>query len=189
MITALQCPQCMAPLTPSSKRCDYCQTEVFVSSIAYLSTKDANTVSRYLSSYQEMLNDNPRNLEANIGIGLCFMIRGIYDQAKKYFAIAIQIDLSCSHGYYYRTLCEIANIPYERLSLKIMGDVLKYLKLAYDITPEPHISYLISKIVERFYIANYLRAPKIVRDIEFSGQDLSLINESELSKINDLVKF
>lgn len=189
MITALQCPQCMAPMSPNSKKCDYCQTEIFVNSIAYLSTKDANTVSRYLSSYQEMLNDNPRNLEANIGIGLCFMIREIYDQAKKYFAIAIQIDLSCAHGYYYRTLCEIANLPYERLNIKIMGNVLKYLKLAYDISPENHFAYLICKIVDRFYTSNYLRAPKIVRDIYSNGVALESINESELSKINDLVKF
>ena len=189
MIATLQCPQCMAPLSSNSKKCDYCQTEVFVSSIAYLSTKDANTVSRYLSSYQAMLNDNPHNLEANIGIGLCFMIRGIHDQAKKYFAIAIQIDLSCSHAYYYRTLCEIANLPYERLDIKIISEVLKYLKLAYDISPEPHFAYLICKIVTRFYIANYLRSPKLVRDIYSAGVILESINDSELSKLNDLVKF
>lgn len=189
MITALQCPQCMAPLNPNSKKCDYCGSEIFVSSIAYLSTKDANTVSRYLSSYQEMLNDNPRNLEANMGIGLCFMIRGINDQAKKYFATAIQIDISCAHGYYYRTLCEIADLPYERLDIKVMCEALKYLKLAYDINPEPHIAYLINKIVERFYISNYLRAPKAVRDIYVNTVDESLINENELLKIKDLVKF
>lgn len=189
MSTALQCPQCMAPLNANSKKCDYCQTEIFVSSVAYLSTKDANTVSRYLSAYQEMLDDNPRNLEANVGIGVCFMIRGIHTEAKKYFSVALQINLSCANAYYYRTVCDVADIPYERLDIKIISEALKYLKLAYDISPEPHIAYFICKIIDKFYIANYLRAPKLVRDVYNLKISQEQINESELSKINDLVKF
>lgn len=189
MSVALQCPQCSAPLNANTKKCEYCQSEVFVNSIAYLSTKDNGVVSRYLSTYQEMLNQNPQNLEANMGIGLCFMMRGIYDQARKYFGIAIQIDLSCAHGYYYRTLCDLSDLPYERLDIKIMTEKLKYLKLAYDINPEPHIAYLICKIVQRFFIANYLRAPRSVRELYAQSTSLENINESELSKINDLVKF
>lgn len=189
MSVALQCPQCLAPISANTKKCDYCQSEVFVSSIAYLSTKDSGVVSRYLSTYQELLNENPQNLEANIGIGLCFMIRGIYEQAKKYFSVAIKIDLSCAYGYYYITLCDLSDLPYERLDIKIMNEKLKYLKLAYDINPEPHILYLICKIVERFFIANYLRAPKTVRSIYVPNFAVESVNNSELSKINDLVKF
>jgi len=43
--------------------------------------------------------------------------------------------------------------------------------------------------VNKFYLDNYLRIPKIVRDVYNSELDLSTISESELSKINDLIKF
>lgn len=186
---ALQCPQCMAPLNPNSKVCEYCQSEIFVSSIAYLSTKDNSTVSRYLSVYQDMLNENPRNIEANMGIGVCFLIRGLYKESIKYFTTVNQIDLSCAHAYYYRVLCEISDLPYEKLDIKIILEQLKYLKLAYDIDHQIHFVFLIQKIVNRFFIANYLRAPLIVRDVHILNIDKSSINENELSKINDLLKF
>lgn len=189
MSVAFQCPQCQAPISANTKKCEYCQSEIFVSSVAYLSTKDSGVISRYLSSYQTLLNENPRNLEANVGVGVCFLIRGLYQEAQPYFVMATNIDLSCSHGYYYRTLCDIAELPYERLDIKIMLEKLKYLKLAYDIDTQPHFAFLIKKIVNKFYLDNYLRVPKIVRDVYNSELDLSTISESELSKINDLIKF
>lgn len=189
MSTALQCPQCQAPISANIKKCEYCQSEIFVSSVAYLSNKDNGVISRYLASYQSLLNENPRNLEANVGVGVCFLIRGLIQEAQPYFLMATSIDLSCAHGYYYRVLCDIAELPYERFDIKIMLEKLKYLKLAYDIDSQPHFLFLIKKIVDKFYIENCLRSPKIVRDVYSTELDLKNISESELSKITDLVKF
>jgi len=88
MSVALQCPQCQAPISANTKKCEYCQSEIFVNSVAYLSTKDSGVISRYLSSYQTLLNENPRNLEANVGVGVCFLIRGLYQEAQPYFVMA-----------------------------------------------------------------------------------------------------
>ena len=47
-----ECPQCGASVSPSEKKCEYCKSEFFITSIAYLSSFDNSAIQKYIKHYK-----------------------------------------------------------------------------------------------------------------------------------------
>lgn len=176
MTAPLQCPQCLAPLTNTSKVCDYCGTKIFVDSIAYLSNLDSSVIQKYIKTYKDKLNDDPTNIEGLMGIGLCYLILKMYPLSKSSFEKVINSHPDVAKAYYYYSLAMIAERRVKSIPSKEMKTIESYLSTAYTIDSEFKLTLLLLHIIQvDYYLANGLMLKGVFKN-DFS----SLINYEEL---------
>ncbi len=185
----LQCPQCLAPITNATKTCDYCGSKIFVDSIAYLSNLDATKIQLYLKTYKEKINQDSNNIEALIGIGLCYLILKMYSLAQSSFEKVINLHPDLAKVYYYYSLSLIAERRIKSIPSKEMKIIEAYLSTAYNIDPDFKLNLLLLRIIQvDYYMANGLMLKGIFQNDFSKLIDYNEIDSLEIDRLKSAVK-
>lgn len=189
MITALQCPQCMAPMSPNSKKCDYCGSKVFVDSIAYISNLDYSVIQKYIKIYKDKLSDDPTNIEGLMGIGMCYLVLRMYPLSKLSFEKVITTHPDIAKAYYYYSLAMIAERSVKSIPSKEMKIIESYLSAAYAIDPEFKLTLLLLHIIQvDYYLANGLMLKGIFKTDFLSSIDYGELDLSDVERLKSSIK-
>jgi len=152
------CPQCGAPAKLSAGRCEYCEAEFLVTSLAYLDRFDKAGINKYINHYKQLLESSPGNGELNCAMGICYLDLGLYDLASKYFAKAIDQIPDYGDAYYYRALALLKGKRPRVLTLKEIKEAEDYLSAAIQIDDsKSRYYYLWALLKHDYYIKNGLR--------------------------------
>lgn len=185
----LQCPQCLAPITSATKTCDYCDSKIFVDSIAYLSNLDATTIQLYLKTYKEKINQDSDNIEALMGIGLCYLILKMYPLAQSSFEKVINLHPDLAKVYYYYTLSLIAERRIKSIPSKEMKVIEAYLSTAYNIDPDFKLTLLLLRIIQvDYYMANGLMLKGVFQNDFSKLIDYDEIDSLEIDRLKSSIK-
>ena len=166
------CPQCGAPVKLSVNKCEYCEAEFIVISLAYLDKFDKTGINKYINHYKQLLKDNPENGELNLAMGICYLDLGVYDLATKFFSKAIEQIPDYGDAYYYYALALIKGRKPKVLTLKEVKKIEEYVNAAIQIdNTKSKYYYLWALIKYDFYIKNGLkmRPPTLEELIEESN--------------------
>lgn len=177
------CPQCGAPLKLSAKKCEYCEAEFIVTSLAYLDKFDETSINKYINHYKKLLKDNPENGELNYGMGICYLHLCLYDLAIKYFSKAIELLPDYSDTYYYYALALLKGRRPKILTFSEIKVIEEYINAAIQIdNTKAKYYYLWAIIKHDFYLMNgFKQKPPILIDVikeaRFKEFDKKSINE------------
>lgn len=156
-IKVLICPQCGAPVKMRSNKCEYCEAEFIVTSLAYLDKFDKAGINKYVNHYKQLLKDNPDDGELNCAMGICYLDLGLYDMANRYFARAIEQIPDCGDSYYYYALSLLKGKRPKVLTLSEIRTIEGYLNAATQIDSTRSIYYYLWALIKHdFYIMNGL---------------------------------
>lgn len=152
------CPQCGAPVKLGAKKCEYCEAEFIVNSLAYLGKFDKTGINKYVNHYKKLLKDNPGNGELNLAMGICYLDLGLYDLATKFFSKAIEQIPDYGDAYYYYALALIKGRKPKVLTLTEIKKIEEYINAAIQIdNSRSKYYYLWALIKYDFYMKNGLR--------------------------------
>jgi len=152
------CPQCGAPIKLGLSKCEYCEAEFLVTSLAYLDKFDRTGINKYINHYKQLLKENPDDGELNCAMGICYLDLGLYDLATKYFAKAVEQIPDYGDSYYYYALALLKGKRPKVLSLTEIKNIEAYLNAALQIdNSKSRYYYLWALIKHDFYIKNGLR--------------------------------
>lgn len=152
------CPQCGAPAKLNINKCEYCDAEFIITSLAHLDKFDKAGINKYINNYKQLLKNDPNNGEYNCAMGICYLDLKLYDLAIKYFAIAIEQIPDNGDAYYYYALALLKGRRPKVLTLKEVQLIESYLGAAMQIdSNKSRYYYLWALIKYDFYIANGLR--------------------------------
>lgn len=172
-----ECPLCGAAAKPSDKKCNYCKSEFFVTSIAYLGNVDSGSFNKYLKYYKELISKEPQNSEGLLGLGLCFLQMGTYPLAQKYFEQLIEYSPEVSQSYYYFTLSFIRGRRLMCISLKDAKLIETYINTAIQLDDShPQYKLLLAMLKRDYFEMNGLKIqPPSVSEIlnDIQGKEMS----------------
>ena len=156
-VRVLTCPQCGATVKISASKCEYCQAEFIVTSLASLDKFDKAGTNKYVNHYKQLLKDNPDNGELNCAMGICYLDLGLYDLAIKYFAKAVEEMPDNADSYYYYALALLKGKRPKILTLAEIREIEEYLNAAIKIDDtKSKYYYLWALIKYDFYKCNGL---------------------------------
>ena len=183
-----ECSQCGAPLENAHKKCEYCGSLVFVDSIAYITNKENTAISKYISSYQKLLKDDPNSLEGNFGLGICYLKNGVYALYSIFFKKIIDIDPSNAKSYYYYSLSTIAEKGgVSKLKNSEIKEIENMFLMAINIEQDRIYRYALAVLKHNYYTRYRLKMTHPTVDELLDGLDISLIDQNEILKINQII--
>jgi len=160
----LTCPQCGAPVQKCAGRCEYCQSEFIVTSLAYLDKFDKEGTSKYVDHYKQLLKDFPDDGELCSAMGICYLSLELYDLAIRSLAKTVQEVPDNADSYYHYALALLRGKRPKLLTLAEIREVERYLNAAIKIDDTKSKYYYLWALVKHdFYRCNGLtiKAPTI----------------------------
>lgn len=127
-IIDLRCPGCGEPANTAEKNCKYCGREVIISTFSSVHRLLPQDVNQYVGAYRQALRDNPDDPVLNTSVAMCYLKLGLYDQASKSFAKAIESDFDNSESFFYAAVCLLKG---KRAFLTSLSDIKKIIDYAY----------------------------------------------------------
>ena len=112
-----RCPQCGAPASARPKKCEYCEAEFVVTSLASLGSFGKAGLQKYVAHYNEGLKAEPDNADIHQAKGICFLELGMFDFAAKSLDRAIELNPENPDTYYYRAVALVKGRKPRLLSL------------------------------------------------------------------------
>lgn len=185
----LECPQCGAASKPSDRKCLYCKSEFFISSLAYLGSFPPQGIAKYLKHYKQLISQNADDLEGTLGLGLCYLQMGTYDLAQKYFERVIALSPDLSQAYYYAALGIIRGRRLMTLSLNEVRRIESYLNTAILLDSDrPHYKVLLAMLKRDYYQTNGMRvSPPNASELLLEAAECS-VDRYEAVKLSETVK-
>ena len=160
MVSSRDCPRCGAPIENSSEQqCGYCNTELFVDSLADLGQFDPDVVKKSLAYYAGCIKENPNDAKALGGLGLCYLQMGNSPVAQRQFEQVIEIAPEVASAYYYYVLASINGRRLMTLSLSEARLFEKYLITALQMDDKPQYRLLLAMIKRDYYEVNGMKVP------------------------------
>jgi len=155
-----ECPQCGAVASPSSKKCEYCKAEFFITSIAYLSSFDSSGIKKYMQHYKSLTKTAPDDAEGQLGLGICYLQLGMFPLALKAFDNVISSVPDVAQSYYYRCLALIAGRRIKTLNLKEIREIETNLSTAIQLDENQyHFWILLAFIKHDYYLTSGMKIP------------------------------
>jgi len=184
-----ECPQCGAPLDKNSYKCKYCKSDVFISSVSYLSNYDNSQIQKYIKYYKEVINTNPNEDKGFLGLGLCYLQLSMFPLAQKNLKKSLELAPENSSVYYYYCLSVIAGQKIRILSLDTAEELIQYLNTAISMEPNNPLYVLLLALIKRdFYVANGLREPEPTHEDLLKSLKAVNINVEEVNRLKTCVK-
>lgn len=104
-VVELCCPGCGARVTTGQKECEWCHKPIVIQTFNSVYAMDVNEVNKYAKAYKSALKENPESSEINNSIAMCYLKLKMYDEALKYYKLAIEADFDNSETYFYAAIC------------------------------------------------------------------------------------
>jgi tetratricopeptide (TPR) repeat protein len=188
-LKVLECPQCGAPAAPSSRNCDFCKAEFFVTSLAYLGGLDSGGVAKYLVYYKQLVSESPQSAEGLIGLGLCYLHLGTYQLAQRCFGQAVELAPDVAPAYYYLALSTIRGRRLMTLTLVEVRGIEEYLNTASQLSDDlPQAQLLLAMVKRDYYERHGMRASPPGAAELMIGVRQQRISKSELDHLRRAVK-
>jgi tetratricopeptide (TPR) repeat protein len=179
-----ECPQCGSPAKTSQRRCEYCKAEFVITNLAYLGTVSPQGVQKYLQYYRRMIQTEPSNAEAHLGLGLAYLQLGLFAEAKRSFATHLQISPEVPQVYYYLCLATVGGRRLAALSLREIRDLEQHLVASLQLDPNCTLSALLLCLIKHeYYDGNGLRTTPPLADQLLSQIHGATVAASELSRL------
>jgi len=157
-IQSYKCPECNAPIKLDSNKCDYCNTEFIITSLAYLVNFDREKTNKYISFYKEQLEKKPNDGIIYFALSICYLDLGLADLAKKMLTKSIEFNPESSEIYFYYAVSLIEGNKIKTLTFNRINEIEKYLSAAIKLNPEKSIYYYFYALLKHeFHLKNGFR--------------------------------
>lgn len=182
----LRCPGCGEPSSTSERICKYCGRQVIITSFNSVYEMKAQDVNKYVSTYKEVLRENPDESVINSSIGMCYLKIKLYDKALESFERAIQNNFDNSETYFYAGVCMLKGKK-AYLAPKVNIDkALEYINAALMIENRGVYSYFLAYIKYDFYERKFLRiAPDYIE--ELTTANLNNVTHEDIRQLFEIL--
>ena len=183
-----RCPQCGAPAPARPKKCEYCEAEFVVTSLASLGSFGKSGLQKYVTHYTEGLKAEPDNADIYQAKGICFLELGLFDFAAKSLGRAIELNPENPDSYYYRAIALVRGRKPRLLSLAEIKAVDENLAAASQLNTTRATCHYLRLIVRADYFERHgLRLPPpTMGELLTEAQSLPC-DPQELQKLLSLV--
>ena len=187
-VKVLECPNCGAPVELSDKRCEYCNSRIFVNKFSELEQLDPDQITRYIEQYETFNQENPQNTEGPLSLGLCYLSIGSYSLAQKCFKQVLKASPS-PPVYYFCALSTIGGRRLMTLSLSEVRRLEEYLNTARQFDTEtPQYRLLLAMLKRDYYETNGLKVRPPNATELLSGLVGETIDEDEVDYLRRCVR-
>lgn len=185
-VSVINCPQCGAPASGSSKQCEFCESHFIVQSLSYLAKFDKQKINKYVSCYKDNLKQDPGNTVLATSIGLCYLDLGVYDLAQKYLLNAVENDPESSTAYFYYSLSLCKGKKPKLLTLTEVKKIEEYLNAAIMLNDsEASYYYFLLALRHEFYLKNGIKMPSPDVNEIIGILNRLPIDQDEIVKLNE----
>lgn len=98
---SIKCPNCGAPVTATTEKCEWCRKPVIITSFNIIADMDDTTVKKYAKSYREDLKEHPNDTLLNTSVAFCFLKLNMYDDAFNAFSKTFEDNFDNSEVFFY----------------------------------------------------------------------------------------
>jgi len=158
-VEVVTCPQCGAPVKNHKNSCNYCGADILIFSLSSLDRFEREGIQKYINHYKKVLQENPSNHDANCAIGICYMDLGLYDLARRFLKIAIELSPDSGESYYYYALCLLQGKKPRILNLSEIKKIESYVRTAIELDSSQARFFVLWVIIKYDY---YLRSGMLV---------------------------
>ena len=183
-----RCPQCGAPASARPKKCEYCEAEFVVTSLASLGSFGKVGLQKYVAHYNEGLKAEPDKAEIHQAKGICFLELGMFEFAAKSLDRAIELNPENPDTYYYRAVAVVKGRKPRLLSLTELKAVDENLAAAAQLNIARATCHYLRLIVRADYFQrNGLKLPPPTMDELLAKAQSLPYDAHELQKLLALV--
>lgn len=173
-LTALQCPNCGAPIRLNRRRCDYCGSQVVVAQPAEIALPAIANAQKLAAQMRERLSLNPYDGDAYYQLGLATFTLGRYEQAENAFEQAERYLPGSGVAHYFKALAmllsrqeEILNIPDFRLHA-----IRRELETARELDPNLQVADAYLQWLEGLRLRNQEKYREAIAPLEQAAKQL-----------------
>jgi len=150
-ISSLACPSCGAPVEMKAKTCNFCRQPVIISTFNSVQNMTSGDLNKYAASYRKSLSENPNNPEINGSLGMCYLKLGLYDNATKAFAKAIEKDIDNSEIYFYAAISLLGGKKAFLIQRPVIDQIEQYINAAISLESSRGIYFYFQAYIKYDY--------------------------------------
>lgn len=155
-VTTLSCPNCGGPVSTGMKFCEYCGSEVLITSFRSVADMPLPMVGKRMQAYQKALSSDPENRELNTSAAMCFLKLKQYGHALKAFEKAMEFNFDNSEVFFYAAVCLLeGKMPFLHIRPTI-DQILSYMDSALMIETRGIYYYFLAYIKYDYFKRKYL---------------------------------
>lgn len=186
-ITALECPNCGAPVAANARECVHCFSPLYIHRLSELEQLSLPAVRKHISSYEGRLAAGAATPEALLSLGLCHYKGRMYAKAQELFSRLIEQAPDTAAAYYYLGLSLLqGKRPYMQ-TLKNIKAVTAMLETAIAISPEGRFYYFLYLLQKDFFEKKHLRNTYNAKDLAIAAEANGITAE-EIDELTALLQ-
>ena len=153
----MKCPNCGASITTSTKKCEFCFSDIMVKSFSALSSMPLPQVNKYMATYRAAAVEHPDNNDVNASIGMCFLKLKKYDQALAAFEKAQADNFEDDTPFFYAAVARLKGRKPFLCSRPEIDAMETDINAALSIEPQAVHYYFLSYIGRDYFKRKFLR--------------------------------
>jgi tetratricopeptide (TPR) repeat protein len=192
-IAAETCSQCGWTFDADALRtntCRKCRSVILVTSAAYLEGSDPPAIRKYVAQYQATLRDEPHDRDAMLGLGICSLKLGQFEQAARYLGQLIDAHPADASGYFYRSVCVFKGKRPGAATLAAVRAAEQDLLAAAELDPAcARFALALAAVRYDYYVVNGMRVPAPAPDEVLASAIVADVPRRELEEPLHLFSF
>ncbi|WP_148361202.1 zinc ribbon domain-containing protein [Bacillus timonensis] len=183
----LSCPSCGGSVSSDMKNCKYCGNPVTITTFADVMQFNPLSSSKYLSSYENTLKENPNDFQVNVSAGICHLKLSNYDLAQKYFEQALIDNPYHTDTYFYSAVCKLQGKKAFLTPKKRVDEAIQLINTAQSIEQRGIAFYFGAYLKYDFYFRKALNIQPSY-DVDLMNAREQNVTEEDKRILFDLLK-
>mgnify|MGYP000038574240 CR=1 FL=1 len=164
-ISQMICPGCGAPVSISSRECEFCHGPIVISTFRSVYTMPIANVNNYISAYKKRLATTSKSPELNNSIAMCYLKLGLYAKALQSFEMAISENIENSESYFYAAICLLNGKKAFLANRGTIDKIEEYINAAIMIEPRGIFYYFLAYIKYDYYFRKHFKVSPMYGDL------------------------
>lgn len=139
-----KCPNCGAPVSTDSERCEYCAAPVIITSFS--SALELPDLSKYTQAYKSALSSAPADSALNAAMGFCYMRLKMYSNALESFSRAIDGGVMNSEVFFWAGVCCLGGKKAFLAKIEVIDKAEEYINAARVLEDRGIYAYFVAYI-------------------------------------------
>ncbi len=173
-VHSFRCPECNAPIKLDENKCEYCNTEYIITSLAFLTNFEPQKINKYIQFYKERLQEKPADGATHLALGICYIDLGLPELAQKTIKKAIDFSPEISENYFYYAISLIVGKKIKTIVFDKIIEIEKYIDAAINLNPQKASYYYLLAILKyEFHLKNGFRTEPTVEELIAKANSLT----------------
>lgn len=185
-VNAINCPSCGAPVSRSSKICEFCNSEIIVTSFSTISSLLPAELQKYSSAYKALTEKDPLDASLKMSLGFCSLKLKVYELAISSFETAIEQHVDNPEVYFYGAVALLRGKKAFLASRPVIDKAESYINAAIELEERPIFYYFLAYIKYDYYTRKSYRSSPTYDELLNKSIEIGL-NESEVSELHEVL--